>query len=1196
MVVHAVSTPLPYAHYQRCTQCDMLFRLPVLKRNQSAWCPRCNAKVRDGRDWSLTRLGSMALAMLLLMPFAWSEPLLRLHLLGVRIDANVLQGIWQMTAQGDPLTAAMVLFCAVVAPVLLVVSISYLWLGNVLGMNLRPVLLMLDKLKEWVMLDIYLVGIGVASIKVQDYAFLQPGIGLVAFISLTLLSILTLIHMNVEELWERFYPERPATRADNNLQVCTGCHYTGYRDARGRCRRCHTPLHHRRPQSLQRSWAALIASLVFLLPANLLPISIIYVNGARQEDTILSGIISLASSNIAIAGVVFIASILVPFTKVIVLFTLLLSIQFKCEQGLRTRILLLRLITWIGRWSIAAWLIWTSFDDRGSTITIDFQSANGIVPGRTPIRYQGVEVGTVQDISLSKDLSKIEVSASIKRDMKEALRKDTQFWLVTPKASLAGVSGLDALVGGNYIGMMPGKGEPEDHFVALDTQPKYRINNGELMIHLQAPDLGSLSSGSLVYFRKIPVGRVYDFTLNDNNQGVTIDVLIERRFTNLVKKGSRFWNVSGIKADVGLSGAKVQLENLSALVNGAIAFDSPADSQVASQNDDYHLYEDLAHSQRGVVVTLDLPDGDGLKAGSTPLMYQGLEVGQLSKLNLNPGGKVTGEMTVDPSVVTLLREKTLIQMKKPKISLDNPSVSALLTGNTFELVPGEGEPRNHFSVMPADKALLEEPNVATVTLSAPESYGIDGGQPLVLHGVKVGQVLERKLTAKGVTFQVAIAPEYRDLIRGDSKFVVNSRLDVKVGLDGVQVLGASASEWVNGGIRVIPGEKGEMQSSYPLYANLEKAQENSLSEVPTTTLSLSAETLPDVQAGSVVLYRKFAVGEIIAVKPRKDAFDIDLHIKPEYRYLLTNNSVFWAEGGAKVKLDGNGLTVQASPLARAIKGAISFDNLNGSSANARLNNKRILYASETAARAVGGQITLHAFDAGKMAAGMPIRYLGIDIGQIQSLELITAKNEVQAKAVLYPEYVGTFARAGTRFSVITPQISAAGVEHLDTLFQSYINVEPGRGPARRDFEIQDTTISDSRYIDGLNIVVEAPEAGSLGIGTPVLFRGLEVGTVTGLSLGSMSDRVMVKMRISKRYQYLVRNNSVFWLASGYSLDFGLVGGVVKTGTFNQFIRGGIAFATPPGTPLAPKAQDGKHFLLLESEPKEWREWGTALPQ
>ena len=73
--------------------------LPKMKSHQSAFCPRCDAKIRDGRDWSLTRLAAMAVTMLLLMPFAWSEPLLKLYLLGVRIDANVLQGIWQMTRQ-----------------------------------------------------------------------------------------------------------------------------------------------------------------------------------------------------------------------------------------------------------------------------------------------------------------------------------------------------------------------------------------------------------------------------------------------------------------------------------------------------------------------------------------------------------------------------------------------------------------------------------------------------------------------------------------------------------------------------------------------------------------------------------------------------------------------------------------------------------------------------------------------------------------------------------------------------------------------------------------------------------------------------------------------------------------------------------------------------------------------------------------
>ncbi len=92
IVVRTVSRALPRAHYQRCPQCDTLFMLPKMKSHQSAFCPCCDAKIRDGRDWSLTRLAAMAVTMLLLMPFARTEPLLKLYLLGVRIDANVLQG------------------------------------------------------------------------------------------------------------------------------------------------------------------------------------------------------------------------------------------------------------------------------------------------------------------------------------------------------------------------------------------------------------------------------------------------------------------------------------------------------------------------------------------------------------------------------------------------------------------------------------------------------------------------------------------------------------------------------------------------------------------------------------------------------------------------------------------------------------------------------------------------------------------------------------------------------------------------------------------------------------------------------------------------------------------------------------------------------------------------------------------------
>ncbi|MDI6978584.1 MlaD family protein, partial [Serratia sp. Se-RSBMAAmG] len=209
-----------------------------------------------------------------------------------------------------------------------------------------------------------------------------------------------------------------------------------------------------------------------------------------------------------------------------------------------------------------------------------------------------------------------------------------------------------------------------------------------------------------------------------------------------------------------------------------------------------------------------------------------------------------------------------------------------------------------------------------------------------------------------------------------------------------------AREWVDGGIRLVPGAKGNPSARYPLYADAERAQEGIIGDQPPTTLKLTANSLPDVQAGSVVLYRKFQVGEVVDVVPRADAFEISILIEPQYRKLLTSESVFWAEGGAKVQLNGSGLTVQASPLNRALKGAISFDNLTG--AQAAKGVKRVLYASETAARAVGSQITLHTFDASKLAAGMPIRYLGINVGQVESLALSKDNNQVVAKAVLYP--------------------------------------------------------------------------------------------------------------------------------------------------------------------------------------------------
>ncbi|NAZ94747.1 MCE family protein, partial [Vibrio toranzoniae] len=142
--------------------------------------------------------------------------------------------------------------------------------------------------------------------------------------------------------------------------------------------------------------------------------------------------------------------------------------------------------------------------------------------------------------------------------------------------------------------------------------------------------------------------------------------------------------------------------------------------------------------------------------------------------------------------------------------------------------------------------------------------------------IKIGQVISRTLDDKGITFSAAIDAKYRHLVHKDSKFVVNSRINVKVGIDGIDVQGASAQEWFDGGIQMLSGGQGEPQNRYPLYSSIEKAQDGILGNAPATTLTLIASSLPDVQTGSVVLYRKFQVGEIVSVRPKANEFEVDV--------------------------------------------------------------------------------------------------------------------------------------------------------------------------------------------------------------------------------------------------------------------------------------------------------------------------------
>lgn len=853
---------------------------------------------------------------------------------------------------------------------------------------------------------------------------------------------------------------------------------------------------------------------------------------------------------------------------------------------------------------IGGLLFFQILKEKGEEITIRFQDGAGITAGKTTIRYQGLQIGLVKKVTFADGLKEVEVSAEINPEAKSVLKSETKFWLVRPTASLAGISGLDALVSGNYITLLPGEGSSEDEFIAENEPPLVPLNEGDLMVKLIADDLGSIAVGASVYFRKVPVGTVADYRFTPDQKKVEIELVINKKYAHLVKQASHFWNISGIKADANFaSGLTLQIDSLLSVVQGAVAFDSPDDSPVAEQGQPFHLYADLKAAKRGIQVEVRLPALANVQANETGVFYQGRQIGVLAQL-ADPSkldeqsrdeqkSSRQGWLLIDPSYQSLLRSGTTLLLKQPKFSLNNPQIRQLgdvLRGNYLELIAGEGEPSQQFVVQSDEDFRLNRPNTAVFTLFAPQAYGVDQGQGIYYHDVQIGEILKRDLTIENVSFKAIVYPEYRQLLGQHSQFVAISQLDVSVGLDGMRVNAGSPTSWLQGGIRLLDGKaSGQILAKYPLYKDVESAESGWLGGEKQPTFSLSAQELSGIDKGSVLLYRKFPVGEVLAVRPQKSRFDVDIFVAPKYRHLISEQSRFWIEPALKVDLSAQGLSVQADPLLRTLKGAISFDN-NGAK------NNRILHASFDKARSGNTYLTLIANDASKLAQGMPIKYIGLTVGRVETLKLDAAKKQVKLTAFIDGQYFNTVAKSGSQFKAISPEISTAGVKNIEAALQNYIQVEAGSGEKQTQFTLAESDSTASTYRGGLPIILETSDANGITADAPVLYRGMQVGIVKQLSLSELGDRVLIYLQISPKYRHLVRKNSEFWTASGYTMELSLSGASINSGTMSQLLNGGIAFSTPSGKVVQPPAEANRRFRLQRKTPEQAQGWDQGAAE
>ncbi len=848
---------------------------------------------------------------------------------------------------------------------------------------------------------------------------------------------------------------------------------------------------------------------------------------------------------------------------------------------------------------LAAWLIYQSIHDAGERIQINFTEAQGLVAGRTPVKYQGLEVGMVRSINLSNDLSSIYADVDIYPEAIQLLGNDTKFWLVKPTASLSGISGLDALVSGNYISIYPG--EPSDDFPqnykALTQAPKDIEASQGLNIALKADDLGGLAVGSKVYYKKIPIGEIYSYQLDDQDNSVILQASIDNKYRHLINDKSRFWNMSGISTEIGLNGVNVQMQSISGLISGAIAVDSPDHGKQSDKYPAFTLFPDLRTAGRGIPINIALPSKHGINSSGSPIMYKGIEVGEITDVKLN-GEKILASAAIQPAFADLLASDSQFILEEAEVSLSGVNnLANLLRGNFISVVPGQNKATSRdFIALRKPDYLEQQPGSRVITLSADNTYGIENGANVLYKGIKVGQVVNLSLNkahpAGSVDIQVLINSEYTSLLKSDNRFFVTNNINAAIDDGGLSLSMPPLRQLVVGTISFSSEGEPNTRSQYHLFQSELQSKLAQQDQSGFSHFTLEAETLPSIQVGSPVLYKNIAVGRVDQYQLTAKGVNIDIKVDNVYRHLINDNTVFWARSGLEFNASAAGVSLKASPLQALLKGGIEFDTLP--EIENKVGDAWKLYRDQQAAKDYGTNIHFVVSAQQQVSVGMDIRSQGITIGRITELTPDFQQGKTIANARIFPKFSALFTTQGSQYWLAKPEIGIQGIKNVDAIIQPYINATPS-ATAEQSKQTRFTLLSTQPLEGSISFTLQSANKGSLSVGTPVLYRGIQVGRVSQIKLGHLSDRIISTIEVQREYAYLIRDNSVFWNASGVDISLGLSGAQIRTGTLDSVLKGGIAFSTPEEA-LQPAAKSGKSFLLNEHAQDTWLNWQTAIPK
>ncbi len=862
---------------------------------------------------------------------------------------------------------------------------------------------------------------------------------------------------------------------------------------------------------------------------------------------------------------------------------------------------------------ICSWLLYSSYRDAGILITISFEEANGVTPGKTQVMSRGIPIGLVQEVHPDLDNQQVRVVVKMEKESEGYLVEDSLFWVVRPELSAARIQGLDTIFSGSYIAIQTGSSTRSSReFTGLSTAPPVPRDAPGLHLSLQAETLGSIQAGTGIYYRNIEIGSVQGYHLQDDDS-VLISLFIKNEYADIVREQSRFCNASGISVSGKLTNLKVQVESLAALLKGGILLYTPEqlkDSPAAQNGRTFKLYKDLEEANYGIPMTLNLVSAVDIVEGDTKIMYRGIEAGFVKEIQIDPDDRrtVTAHILLDPRAELILREQTTFWLVKPEISPSGVNnLRTLIVGPHITFKPGGGEFRDHFEILPAPPP--DEPlrPGATFVLTANEAVSFSPQSPVFYKNIKVGEIISIDLdsTGKSVRTTIFIYEPYLHLIDGDSVFWQQSGVEAQADFSGVRIRTGPLAEMFTGSISFATPEK-RSTSAKPIGKNLSFRIYSSYAEAvkkvpalqqPGLSISLRTSDPASLSVGSPLLFKGMEVGRITGFQlaaNKREVF-IDCFIERKHADLVGSATRFYNLSGIEVSGNLAGISMKTGSLQTIVSGGIGLLTSPGQDTGRKTTAYPLYKDLQDALHAEDMSIRVQfEKEVGQLKTGSPMTYKGVTIGTVTALNFTADLQTLVADIRIDRKFSPLF-RKDTKIWLEQPQFSISGINNPETvLFGPYLTFLPGKGVPAREFTALN---SPPQPFPGsgkdFTIILETARLGSLGPGSPVSYRQVQVGRVTGFTLSPTFQKVYVSVAIDPQYRNIIRENTRFWNSSGTRFSAGLFSGVqFESESLETVIRGGIALATPED--CGSLVETGRHYHLFDEAEPAWLEWRPNL--